>query len=123
MISNDNYLIATGTTLSPTGFADFALAKYHLIDGLGIGGNTINKKVLFYPNPVQNVLYMSPEVETVNLFSFDGKEIIGVYDKTDLGFEKNLVSKINNPEVTKGKMLAKAWYQDYMDRVINRKLN
>lgn len=55
-------------------------------------------------------------------YRFDGKEIIGVYDKTDLGFEKNLIDQIKTPEVEKGKQIAKAWYQDYMNRVINRKL-
>lgn len=56
------------------------------------------------------------------IYRFDGKEIIGVYDKTDLGLEKNLVVQPETPEIKKGKQTAKAWYQDYMDRVINRKL-
>ncbi|MGU3376228.1 LTA synthase family protein [Chryseobacterium sp. M5A1_1a] len=56
------------------------------------------------------------------IYRFDGKEIIGVYDKTDLGFEKNLIDQLKTPEVEKGKQIAKAWYQDYMNRVINRKL-
>lgn len=77
-----------------------------------------------YPSLIVNSDSTSEQFIIGNyMYRFDGKEIIGVYDKTDFGFEKNLVSKINNPEVTKGKMLAKAWYQDYMDRVINRKLN
>lgn len=54
---------------------------------------------------------------------FDGKSFIGLYDKQDLGFENNLIGKINNAQVKLGQMKAKAWYQDYMDRVINRKLN
>ncbi|AYO58066.1 sulfatase [Chryseobacterium sp. 6424] len=54
---------------------------------------------------------------------FDGKSFTGLYDKQDLGFEDNLIGKINNAEVKQGQMKAKAWYQDYMDRVINRKLN
>lgn len=57
------------------------------------------------------------------MYRFNGKEIIGVYDKADLGFEKNLMGKINSPEIETGKKTAMAWYQDYMDRVINRKLN
>ncbi|RXM52779.1 MULTISPECIES: LTA synthase family protein [unclassified Chryseobacterium] len=56
------------------------------------------------------------------IYRFDGKEIVGVYDKTDLALEKNLISQLKNPEVEQGKQTAKAWYQDYMDRVINRKL-
>jgi phosphoglycerol transferase MdoB-like AlkP superfamily enzyme len=58
------------------------------------------------------------------IYRFDGKEIVGIFDKTDLGLEKNLMSQLkNNPEVEKGKQIAKAWYQDYMNRIINRKLN
>lgn len=56
------------------------------------------------------------------IYRFDGKEIIGVYDKADLGLEKNLINELKTPEVEQGKQTAKAWYQDYMDRVINRKL-
>ena len=56
------------------------------------------------------------------MYRFDGKEIVGVYDKSDLGFEKNLIDQLKTPEVEKGKQTAKAWYQDYMNRVINRKL-
>jgi phosphoglycerol transferase MdoB-like AlkP superfamily enzyme len=58
------------------------------------------------------------------IYSFDGKEIVGIFDKTDLALEKNLIAQLkNNPEVEKGKQIAKAWYQDYMNRIINRKLN
>ncbi|MBK1897816.1 LTA synthase family protein [Chryseobacterium paridis] len=57
------------------------------------------------------------------IYRFDGKNVVGIYDKTDLGLEKNLVDHLNTPETEKGKEIAKAWYQDYMDRVINRKLN
>ncbi|REC49689.1 LTA synthase family protein [Chryseobacterium pennipullorum] len=56
------------------------------------------------------------------MYRFDGKEINGVYDKTDLGFEKNLIDQLKSTEIEKGKQIAKAWYQDYMNRVINRKL-
>ncbi|ROI02573.1 LTA synthase family protein [Chryseobacterium sp. G0240] len=57
------------------------------------------------------------------IYRFDGKQILGVYEKSDLGLEKNLIDQLKTPEVEKGKQMAKAWYQDYMDRVINRKLN
>lgn len=56
------------------------------------------------------------------IYRFDGKNIIGVYDKADLGLEKNLMDQLKTPETEKGKEIAKAWYQDYMDKVINRKL-
>lgn len=57
------------------------------------------------------------------IYRFDGKEIIGVYNQSDLSLEKNLINEVKNPEVEAGKKTAKAWYQDYMDRVINRKLD
>ncbi|PWN61748.1 LTA synthase family protein [Chryseobacterium viscerum] len=57
------------------------------------------------------------------IYRFDGKEIIGVYNQSDLSLEKNLLNEVKTPEVEQGKKTAKAWYQDYMDRVINRKLN
>jgi hypothetical protein len=33
------------------------------------------------------------------------------------------MDQLKKSEVEKGKQIAKAWYQDYMDRVINRKMN
>ena len=57
------------------------------------------------------------------VYVFDGKEVTGIYDKTDLALSKNLISKNLNPEQKLGIEKTKAWYQDYMNRVINRKLN
>lgn len=57
------------------------------------------------------------------IYRFDGKEVTGVYDIADKNLEKNLLGKVNSPEIKKGILLCKAWYQDYMDRVINRKLD
>ncbi|TDX82883.1 LTA synthase family protein [Epilithonimonas xixisoli] len=56
------------------------------------------------------------------VYIFDGKDVTGIYDKTDLALSKNLFSKNLNPEQKLGILKTKAWYQDYMDRVINRKL-
>ncbi|MBH1960278.1 MAG: LTA synthase family protein [Flavobacteriia bacterium] len=56
------------------------------------------------------------------IYLFDGKNFTGIYALQDLGYENNLLGKINTPEITLGELKAKAWYQDYMDRVINRKL-
>jgi len=56
------------------------------------------------------------------IYTFNGKEITGIYDKTDLALAKNLFSKNLNQEQKLGIEKTKAWYQDYMDRVINRKL-
>ncbi|WP_027377202.1 LTA synthase family protein [Kaistella palustris] len=57
------------------------------------------------------------------IYLFDGKDFTGIYDAKDLGYSHNLLGKTKSPEIEKGEMKAKAWYQDYMDRVINRKLN
>lgn len=56
------------------------------------------------------------------IYLFDGKNITGIFDVKDKGLETNLIGKIKNPQISKGMLLCKAWYQDYMDRVINRKL-
>lgn len=57
------------------------------------------------------------------IYRFDGKEVTGVYSATDLALEQNLLSTIKNSEITRGKALCKAWYQDYMDRVVHKKLD
>lgn len=92
-----------------------------------------NKKIrswgrsLVTPTPEDYLIVNSSGVEQFiigdYIHLFDGKSFTGLYDKQDLGFEDNLIGKINNAEVKQGQMKAKAWYQDYMDRVINRKLN
>ncbi|MGC4130572.1 MAG: sulfatase-like hydrolase/transferase [Bergeyella sp.] len=56
------------------------------------------------------------------IYIFDGKEVTGIYDKTDLALSKNILTKNPNPEQKLGIEKVKGWYQDYMDRVINRKL-
>ncbi|MDL1913143.1 MAG: LTA synthase family protein [Bergeyella sp.] len=56
------------------------------------------------------------------LYRFDGREVVGVYEKEDLDFQNNLIEKLNSPEIEKSKKDVKAWYQDYMDRIMNRKL-
>jgi phosphoglycerol transferase MdoB-like AlkP superfamily enzyme len=55
--------------------------------------------------------------------TFDGKDIAGIYAKDDLGLEKNLIAKIKNPEIDQIKISAKAFIQDYMARIIDRKLS
>jgi len=57
------------------------------------------------------------------IYIFNGTEVTGIYNKTDLALSKNLISKNLNPEQKLGIEKTKAWYQDYMDRVINRKLH
>lgn len=57
------------------------------------------------------------------IYLFDGKNITGIYGLKDLGLQNNLLGKLTTPEIKLGELKAKGWYQDYMDRVINRKLN
>lgn len=57
------------------------------------------------------------------IYRFDGKEVVGVYKASDLNMDNNLIKTSNDPEIKKGILVTKAWYQDYMDRVINKKLN
>lgn len=56
------------------------------------------------------------------IYLFDGKNFTGLYAKEDLGFEQNLLSKTHSLEVERGKKLIQAWYQDYMHKIIQRKL-
>lgn len=58
----------------------------------------------------------------IYIYRFDGKNVTGIYDIGDKNLEKNLVGKVGGPEIERGILLCKAWYQDYMYRVINRKL-
>lgn len=62
---------------------------------------------------------------TINnyIYSFDAEmKLLGIYAQNDLGLEKKLFPKLTSAETQKGILMAKAWYQDYMDRVINKKL-
>ena len=56
------------------------------------------------------------------IYLFNGKGVTGIYEIDDKGLEQNLINKVKNPEMERGILLSKAWYQDYMNRVINRKL-
>lgn len=56
------------------------------------------------------------------IYRFNGKDVVGIYGMKDLNLENNLIGKVKNAETEKGILKAKAWYQDYMDRVIHRKL-
>lgn len=57
------------------------------------------------------------------IYLFNGKEVTGIYSLADKGLENNLIGKIDNAEIKQGILKSKGWYQDYMNRVINRKLN
>ncbi|HEY8929939.1 MAG TPA: sulfatase-like hydrolase/transferase [Mucilaginibacter sp.] len=56
-------------------------------------------------------------------YLFDGKKFVGIFSATDKGLTKNLLNVAQNIEVTKGMNDCKAFIQDYMDRIVNKKLN
>jgi phosphoglycerol transferase MdoB-like AlkP superfamily enzyme len=53
--------------------------------------------------------------------TFDGKNAIGFYDKNDKGLKKNLIDA-RNLEMNALELNCKAFIQDYMDRVVDKKL-
>ncbi|WP_333878167.1 LTA synthase family protein [Flavobacterium sp.] len=53
--------------------------------------------------------------------TFDGKKAVGFYDKNDKGMEHNLIGK-RNAEMDKIELYCKAFIQDYMERVIDKRL-
>ena len=53
--------------------------------------------------------------------TFDGKNILGFYDKKDKDLKNNLI-KVENSEMKLLKKRCKAFIQDYMQRVIDKKL-
>lgn len=54
--------------------------------------------------------------------NFDGKEITGYYDINDKGLEYNLIDK-KTPEMEKVGEACKAFVQDYMEKIIDQKLD
>ena len=53
--------------------------------------------------------------------TFDGKKAIGFYDKEDKGMERNLI-KQRNAEMDAIELRCKVFYQDYMERIIDKRL-
>lgn len=53
--------------------------------------------------------------------TFDGKKATGFYDKNDKAMEKNLIAN-RNSEMDAIELRCKAFVQDYMERVINKRL-
>ena len=53
--------------------------------------------------------------------TFDGKNVLGFYDKTDKDLKNNLI-KVENAEMKLLEKRCKAFIQDYMERVIDKKL-
>ena len=54
--------------------------------------------------------------------TFDGKKAVGFYDKNDKFLEKNLIAN-RNPEMNDLELRCKAFVQDYMNRVMDKKLD
>ncbi len=53
--------------------------------------------------------------------TFDGTNVLGYYKKEDTGLTNNLI-KTKTPEMKELEVSCKAFIQDYMDRVVNKKL-
>jgi hypothetical protein len=53
--------------------------------------------------------------------TFDGKKAIGFYDKNDKAMEYNLISK-RNASMDLLELKCKAFVQDYMERIIDKRL-
>ena len=53
--------------------------------------------------------------------TFDGSKVVGFYDKSDRSLANNLISK-KNKEMQTIELQFKAFYQDYMERLIDKKL-
>ncbi len=54
--------------------------------------------------------------------TFDGKKAVGFYDKSDKGMERNLIAQ-RNKEMDLLELKCKAFLQDYMERVIDKRLD
>lgn len=61
--------------------------------------------------------YMSGEY----ICTFDGKKAVGFYAKDDKGMQHNLISK-RTPEMDVLEIKVKAFIQDYMNRIVDKKL-
>ena len=53
--------------------------------------------------------------------TFDGKVALGFYDKNDKALKNNLI-KNRNPEMDDIELRCKAFIQDYMNRVVDKKM-
>ena len=53
---------------------------------------------------------------------FDGENVIGVYDIKDLNLDKNLIND-HKIDYSKEEIYLKAFLQDYMERIVEKKLN
>jgi phosphoglycerol transferase MdoB-like AlkP superfamily enzyme len=54
--------------------------------------------------------------------TFDGQKVVGFYDKNDKAMEHNLIAN-RNSEMNAVELRCKAFVQDYMERIIDKKLS
>lgn len=53
---------------------------------------------------------------------FDGNKVTGIYDKNDFGLEKNIINTVSKEDFISLEKGAKAFLQDYMNRIIDKKM-
>lgn len=75
LISNDNNIILTGVTIANNETYDFALCKLYLENELSNNDNTNKPVSLFYPNPANDIIYLSENVNDVAIINIEGKKI------------------------------------------------
>lgn len=57
------------------------------------------------------------------IYTFDGKETVGIYNKEDKGLLKNLKASVWNAEMKENEIVCKAFLQSYFNSIVDRKLN
>ena len=69
-----------------------------------------------------SVMYQMMQGNYIYIIDENG-QVNGIYRKEDGALKQNLLHHENNPEIQKGIQDLKAFMQDYMDRIINHKLD
>ena len=69
-----------------------------------------------------SVMYQMMQGNYIYIIDENG-QVNGIYRKDDGALKQNLLHHENNPEIQKGIQDLKAFMQDYMDRIINHKLD
>lgn len=83
---------------------------------------------LLHPEKYSHFIVNSDGINTKILiedeyYVFDGEKIVGIFDKEDLELKHNLLHQLKSEKIEYHKKLVKAWYQDYMNRVVRKELN
>jgi phosphoglycerol transferase MdoB-like AlkP superfamily enzyme len=85
------------------------------------GRSLVDKKHETQPFVVNSMGNIHHYMKGNYICTFDGKKVIGFYSINDKGLEHNLI-KNRNAEMDELELESKAFYQDYMNRVIDKKL-